>query len=128
MNTKPVILLVSSRREELEGFIQGLRSDDNINLNQVETPEEALKAASAQGPPALVVIDGSTVKESGLDLARELLKVNAFIYTAILSDMDEALFHEQSEGLGILAHLPSKPDSGHARQLLRQLGQIMNES
>ncbi|MBA3029196.1 MAG: response regulator [Desulfobacteraceae bacterium] len=127
MNTKPVILLVSSRREELEGFIQGLRSDNNINLNQVETPEEALKTASAQ-EPALVVIDGSTAKESGLDLARELLKANAFIYTAILSDMDEALFHEQSEGLGILAHLPSKPDSGHARQLLRQLGQIMNES
>ncbi|MBU4055745.1 MAG: response regulator [Proteobacteria bacterium] len=127
MDTKTVILLVSSRREELEGFIQGLRSDDNINLNQVETSEEALKTASAQGP-ALVVIDGSTVKESGLDLARELLKANAFIYTAILSDMDETLFHEQSEGLGILAHLPSKPDSGHARQLLRQLGQIMNES
>jgi hypothetical protein len=127
MNIKPVILLVSSRREELNLFIQGFDSDGHVNLIQVDTPEEALKIASAK-KPVLVVIDGSAGIDSGLDLAKALLKVNAFIYTAILSEMEETLFHEKSEGLGILAQLPSKTDAGHARQLLRLLGQVTGGS
>jgi DNA-binding NtrC family response regulator len=117
MDTKTVILLVSARKEELDPFIQGLQSGENVHLIQAETPEEALKTASSKGP-AMAILDGSMGNDFGLDLAKEFLKLNAFINTAVMSDMDETVFHEKSEGLGVFAQLPLKPDGQHARALL----------
>jgi hypothetical protein len=124
MSEKRIILLVTRRMADLGPFVRVLQDDETLTLIQVPDPDAAV-LKSAEIRPALAVIDGSMGDASSLDLARRLLTVNAFIHTAILSDMEETVFHEQSEGLGVLAHFPLQPGPGHAHQLLLQLNDVM---
>jgi DNA-binding NarL/FixJ family response regulator len=124
MNEKRIILLVTRRMTDLDPFVRALQDDETVTLIQVPDHETAI-LQSGRIKPALAVIDGSMGDASALDLARRLLTVSAFIHTVILSDMDENLFHDQSEGLGVLAHFPSTPEPGHAQQLLLQLKDVM---
>lgn len=124
MQEKKKILLVTAREEALNAFIQGIEADGRFSWISVSTPEEALKTASGQGI-VLVIVDGVKEKDFGLGLVKSLLSINAFIHTAVLSPMEEEDFHEYSEGLGVLARLPVKPDAAHARELLLQLQKML---
>ena len=56
--------------------------------------------------------------KSGLDIAREVILVNAGINMAMLSDRPADEFHAASEGLSILAQLPPNPGFSEAARLL----------
>jgi hypothetical protein len=49
------------------------------------------------------------------------LKIDAMIHTALVSDQPEEIFHDQTEGLGILMQLSPKPDRQEARRLSERL-------
>lgn len=116
MSAPKIILLATTRPQTLEKFGRTLAAQDKFLLIQTATAEEALKTA-ARAVPAFAVIDKEVNGVEALEIVRRLLHVNAFINTAVLSDMDEDTFHEYSEGLGILAMLPMMPGEKEANDL-----------
>ncbi len=74
-----------------------------------------------QQPPHLVIIDEQFTGVFPIDLFKELLKINAIVYA-----MDEGEFHNATEGLGILARLPSPPGpAGDADMLVEKLKRFL---
>jgi DNA-binding response OmpR family regulator len=118
------ILLVSARQETIHFFAQGLASDPEVHLNQVASGAEALSSVRT-APPHLAVIDSELPDTEPLPLVQELLMVNAMVNTAVVSPLSDEEFHEGSEGLGILAHLPLMPGKNDAVELLNKLRQIL---
>ena len=124
MTEKQIFILATSRAAEFQPFIATLEADDQATLIQVAGAQETIDTA-IRVVPALVIIDEKIDANGGLALARQLLQVNAFVQTVILSDMDEAAFHDAAEGLGVLMRLSLTPDSGDARQLLSHFRSLL---
>ena len=123
MGNPQIILLVTSRSDQLASFEKALRSDPDVELITIGTAEEAIDAA-VRLVPVMAVVDQQVPGAAALEIVQRLLSVNAFIHTAVLTDMDEALFHERSEGLGVLAGLPLRPDEKDAADLLAKLREM----
>ena len=121
------IMLVSARQETLLPLVVGLSSDAEVHLEKVASGAEALRAVRTASPQ-LAVIDIGLPDTEPLPLVQELLTVNAMVNTAVVSPLSDAEFHEASEGLGILAHLPLQPGKGDAGGLLRKLRKILGPS
>jgi DNA-binding NtrC family response regulator len=115
------ILLITSRPDQLKSFIHALDQDREIVT--VESIQETVKAIE-KSTPALVIVDDQVLGVAGLDIVRHLISVNAFIQTAVISELDQQEFHERSEGLGILSKLPLVPKEEDAQKLIRQLRQV----
>lgn len=122
MSASQIILLVSSRLDDFKEFVEPLQAAGKTVL-PAATMEEALDAA-VKTVPILAILDNQVQSVSGMEIAGRLLQVNAFIYTALVSDLDEETFHEKSEGLGILTRLPMIPGADEARDLLDLLNQV----
>jgi len=123
MSTQQIVLLVTSRETQLEAFAEALRSDPNVELITIDSAEASVEAA-VRLVPVLAIIDQEVGGVSGMDIVQRLLEVNAFIYTAMLTEMDEALFHERSEGLGILSEVAFQPGPTDAVDLLAKLREV----
>ena len=127
MSKQRTILLVTTRPEQLSVFSAQLRADTGVLLRTSDSAEQALAAVGRQAP-ALAIVDHQVGDRPGLTLVRQLIQVNAFIHTAVFSELSEEAFHEASEGLGILAHLPMQPGPADASALLDTLRRIMSVS
>lgn len=121
------ILLVSARPQTLLPLVEGLTADGEVTLEAAGSGTEALQAIR-NNPPHLAIIDCDLSDHEPLPLVQELLTVNAMVNTAVVSPLSDAEFHEASEGLGILAHLPVQPGRSDALELLRKLRQILGLS
>lgn len=121
------ILLVSVRQETLHPLVEGLAADPEVCFEEVCSGTEALRVIRTN-PPQLAIIDFELPDREPLPLVQELLTVNAMVNTAVVSPLTEEEFHEASEGLGILAHLPLRPGKSDAVELLRKLRQILGLS
>jgi PleD family two-component response regulator len=99
--------------EALEALIQA-------DISWAESGKTAL-AQAGDTPPVLVVIDETLPDMTGVELARELLKKNALINTALVSELSPEDFHEFSEGLGVLLQLPPAPEKEKAQEIISAL-------
>jgi len=118
------ILLVSARQETIHPFAEGLASESEVRLEQVSSGAKALNAVRTDSPH-LVVIDSELPDTESLHLVQGLLRVNAMVNTAVVSPLSDEEFHEVSEGLGILTHLPLMPGKNDAAQLLHKLREVL---
>ena len=116
----PRILLVADQADSLEELAQTLGGEKEIDVLWAHDGAAALESVAAHSP-ALVVVDESIGGDSGLDLIRRLIGVDAFIQTAAVSPLPHDDFHEASEGLGIMAQLPPKPSRNDTLKLLQTL-------
>jgi DNA-binding response OmpR family regulator len=114
------ILLVTSRPAQLKEFVQTLDRDKETVVVTVESIQEAILAAE-ELRPLLVIVDDQVWGVAGLDIIRRLIEVNAFIQTAVISELSDREFHNRSEGLGILSKLPLIPMKNDAQKLIKQL-------
>jgi len=121
------ILLVSARPQILLPLVEGLTADGEVTLEAAGSGADALQAIR-NNPPHLAIIDCDLSDREPLPLVQELLTVNAMVNIAVVSPLSDAEFHEASEGLGILAHLPVQPGKGDAGELLRKLRKILGLS
>jgi hypothetical protein len=117
------IVLVSDRPWDLGEFLQALEQESTV---RIVDRANATRAVAWEGPVDLAVIHAGASGQGNGDSARfalveELLRVNAMINTAVCSALRPEDFHEQSEGLGILAQLPPSPGAEDARTLLDRL-------
>ena len=118
------ILLVTSRGQRIQSFVEGLSSDPQVRLELVAAGTEALDVVRT-GAPDLVIVDSTTENLDSLDLVRRIIGVNAMVNTAVASPLSEEEFHDRGEGLGILCRLPSDPGRGDSEVLLQKLRGLM---
>lgn len=118
------IVLATVRRKEMYPFVEALNSFGEVFLAQAASGAEALNMTRLDSPH-LVIIDDDLPDIDSLDLARELLVVNAMVNSAICSDLSEEEFHQASEGLGVLSRLPLTPVGADAAPLLQKLKNIL---
>jgi len=105
------ILIATPRAAELADFADALAQGTGAELLFADSWTNVL--ATVKGlPPAFVVLDDGLEAGAPLELARQLVTVNAMINIAVVSPLDDEAFHEASEGLGIVAPIPEHP-TGH---------------
>ena len=117
------LLFVSNRVESFSEFVSALKENDKNELLYAESGETALKLIKDNAID-LVITDEETGDMSGLDFARRLISLNPMINCAAMSSLPEKEFHEVSEGLGLMNHLPANPERSDAEDVLKNLRRI----
>lgn len=110
------ILIVTRRAEEFSPFADALAAGVGAQLRFTDGWPNAL-AIARDMPPAFAVLDEGLAGGGPLELARELMRVNAMINVAVVSSLDAEAFHEAAEGLGILAPVPPAPTAADGAAL-----------
>jgi CheY-like chemotaxis protein len=114
------LLLASKNTDSFSDFTSALKENGSNEVLYAGSGEEALKMVKVNAID-LVITDEELADMSGLEFVRRLISVNPFINCAAISHLPEKEFHEASEGLGIMNHLPLKPVSADAEELLKNL-------
>jgi hypothetical protein len=55
---------------------------------------------------------------------REIMMVSAMTLTAVITSMDEEVFHEEAEGYGVLMPLPLAPSASDGVELAKRMAGI----
>jgi CheY-like chemotaxis protein len=117
------IILASPRVDQWQAFGEALGAGAQADIVYARSGEQALEAARKLNP-LVVALDADLGDYSGTELVRRLMGVNAMIYTALSSDEPEEIFHEHTEGLGILMKLSPQPTPAEADRLAQCLRQV----
>ncbi|MCP4666784.1 MAG: response regulator [Deltaproteobacteria bacterium] len=117
------LLLVTAHKQSLSDFASSLTECEDVQVSWAASGDEALEMAS-ENVIDVVVTDERLGDMTGLELARKLVALNPVINCASLSSLSPEAFHEASEGLGLLAQLPIRPDKKNAEDLLHHLKKI----
>ena len=120
-------LLVGMESDNYTTLVNALQAHGSVETSVADSGDGAL-AGLKDDPVDLVVAAEKLVDMSGLEFAGKLVVQNPMINCALASSLDEADFHEASEGLGILAHLPLAPDASEAENLVKKLHLITGQS
>ena len=121
------LLLVGMEDDDFTALVNGLQAHGNVKFNQVASGADAL-ARLKDAPVDLVVAAEQMPDMSGLEFAGKLVVQNPMVNCALVSSLDEADFHEASEGLGILARLPLQPDAAQAENLVAKLNLVTGQN
>jgi CheY-like chemotaxis protein len=117
------IILASPQVDQWQAFSDALAAGIRADIVAVRSAADAIEAAHAQRP-RLVVIDAALDDSTAVELIRRLLGIDAMINTAVASAAAEEIFHEETEGLGILMKLSPLPTSAEAGRLIECLRQV----
>lgn len=117
------VAILTNRRDILDDFAQGLGAD----VEWIDNPSDILsRAASASWQ--LVVVDATRPGLSYKSFLVDLLAKNAMLNSAVITDLDEEAFHEDSEGLGVLCAVPVVPTREHGTVVAGTLKRILGLS
>jgi len=117
------IVLASPQVDRWQAFSNALTSIIQADIVTVRSAADAIEAAQTLHPQ-LVVVDAELGDLTAAELIRRLLGIDAMINTAVASGEAEAIFHEETEGLGILMKLSPLPTSAEAGRLAECLRQV----
>ena len=120
----PRILLVADAAASLGKLAEALAKTDGVDILWAHDGKTALERVAGDAPQ-VVVMDETVGGATGLAWIRQLLAVDAFVQTAVVSRLPQDAFHEASEGLGIMLQLPPAPGRDEARQLLDIMGRLV---
>lgn len=118
------ILLSGENSNFSPAFLSGLKNESSVEIEAVETGKLTFEAIS-KTKADLVIVCESLPDMSGIEMIEELVKINPFVNTAIVSGLSEEDFHEATEGLGVLMPVPPDADEAYAVKLLDYLKQIV---
>lgn len=117
------ILLVSREGERLASLAAGLWTLAESQIFQARSRSEAIELLQEEGIE-LVVIDEQLTDMSGLDLAKMVARKHPFVNCILVDNQSPEIFHEQTEGLGVLMQLPSPPEMADAKSIMTHLAAI----
>jgi len=106
-------------------FEPALRRMGDLDISCAESGGEALKMV-LEKPVDLVVADEFLSDMTGLAFAKKLVSLNPMIYCACVSRLPSEVFHEKSEGLGLLMQMPPSPGSKHANNMMDSLNKVLS--
>ena len=115
------ILLQTGRPAVFAPFVEELERQ-GCAVTTVANAAECTTCVQRQAPH-LVVVDAPTQQQARQDVIG-IMRINALVLAAVVSDMPEEAFHDAMEGLGILASLPPAPTADDARRVLRLLEEL----
>lgn len=101
-------MIATPRIGELSDFLAGLRQSGFLEVTVTGTGEDTLRAMRDEAP-GFVIVDEGLSDFAPLELVMEIIRANALINTAVVSSMSPEEFHDASEGLGVLAPVPTTP-------------------
>jgi DNA-binding response OmpR family regulator len=113
------ILTVTSRPAAFTEFLAALAAG-GVQTDLAQTAGAALDRVQSERP-TLVVVDQGLSDADAFGLVARLLRTDAAVHTAVVSDLSPEAFHEAGEGLGIVAAIPPHPSAEDARALLGAL-------
>jgi len=116
------ILIITRQPDKFTKLADGLsagKPNDIVWADSVATARPA-----AFGLVDLIIIDEALDGQSGLSIAKDMIRVNALAHLALVTTLSSEEFHEASEGLGVLASLPPHPDETDAERLLDALSAL----
>jgi DNA-binding response OmpR family regulator len=105
-------------------FAKALAHHCRTDVTHVRSDAEAVDAAREK-MPSLMIIDQDLGHIPGIELVPRLLRINAMIHTALVSDQPEEIFHDRTEGLGILMKLSPLPNRQEAVHLCERLSGVV---
>lgn len=116
------LLLVSNNIESFPEFGSALKENDT-EMFCAESGETALKMVKDNAID-LVITDKEIGDMSGLAFVKKLISISPMTNCVAISSLPEKDFHEASEGLGLMDHLPVNPGKSDAEVLLQNLRRI----
>jgi DNA-binding NarL/FixJ family response regulator len=116
-----IAFIIADRPEEVSGILHEL-SARGIS-GQIFTPDEALEKASTSAPD-LAIVSEHLANTTGPRVIQQLLERSWQISTILVSDKDEEILHDETEGLGILGSIKSFDDKLQLNRLLDTFSQI----
>ena len=117
------LLLVSNNIESLLEFSSALKGNDKNEVLYAEMCDTALKLIKDNAID-LVITDKEIGDMSGLAFVKKLISISPMTNCVAISSLPEKDFHEASEGLGLMDHLPVNPGKSDAEVLLQNLRRI----
>jgi DNA-binding response OmpR family regulator len=117
------ILIVTARPATFADFLAALQQR-GVEVILASTAGAATELAKTRSP-ALCVVDDSLADAGPFALVAGLMRANAFLHTAVVTDLSPEDFHEAGEGLGILMPLPRQPGAAEAEALLETLATVV---
>ena len=117
------LLLVSSDKDSFNGFEAAITKYNDVDLIRTDSGKKALTMA-AESSLDLVVADENLRDMTGLEFAGRLIAVNPMTNCALTSSLSAEIFHEKSEGLGLMTQLPINPGQEDVQNLLEKLREI----
>lgn len=118
------IVVVSPQVDKWKDFSTELGHRCRTDVTGVRSATEAVDAAREKRP-VIMIIDQDLGDMPGIELVPRLLQINAMIHMAMVSDLPEEIFHDQTEGLGILMKLSPLPSRQEAAQLCERLSGVI---
>ena len=119
-------LLVTSDRPTFTDLSQAIEARGGI-ISWADSGHQAL-AILNQTPVDLVVADETLDDMTGLELIKRVIAVNPMINCAAVSSLSQSVYHEASEGLGILMQLPRRPSGADGKRLMASLDQVLQST
>lgn len=118
-----LVIVAAPTLAGLENFTKGLM-DGGAEVVHARSGMAALEMTKAR-VPALVVVDGDLPDFRALELVSAMTRVNAMVNSAVMSGLSPEQFHEDSEGLGVLAQIKPHPTAQEATALMDKLRHIL---
>jgi len=119
----PEFLVATQNKDRFIPLAGALETIIQAEIHWAATGQEVLRRAK-DIMPTLTLIDEVLPDMSGLETVRKLMTTNALLNTALVSPLSSEDFHEYSEGLGILVHLPESPGEKEAEKIISSLKSI----
>lgn len=117
------IVFVAKNFSRFAVLVTRLRREQDVALIPVATGAAGL--AQLKGKPLdLVIVDEQLDDMSGIAFVKQLVKVNPLANTALVGSLTYEVFHEVTEGLGVLMQLPTQPIEQDVEALLAVLVKI----
>jgi CheY-like chemotaxis protein len=117
------LLFVSKHIESFSEFVWALEENDVNEVLVAESGETALKMIKDNAID-LVITDEELGDMSGLEFVRKLILSSPMTNCTAISSLPEKEFHDASEGLGLMNHLPVNPERSDAEDVLRNIRRI----
>lgn len=117
------ILLASDASQRLESLAASFKKIAETELFRADSTAEVLELLKIKDI-TLVVVDEELRDTDGLTLVKMLARQHPFVSCVLVSLLPADEFHEETEGLGVLMHLPSPPGTESAQSILEHLSAI----
>lgn len=117
------ILMVAKDSVSLDRFADAL-THARCLVHRVASGGEALQSVTSKTYSALVA-DETLADMTGIELAKKTVKTNPMVNLILISQLPPDVFHETTEGLGVLCQLPPDPGNEDARSMLTRLKEIL---
>ncbi len=121
------VLLVGENGSLLTTLSQLLAKQEEVITITTNSGHVALDKVG-KGSLTLVIIDEKVEAKTGSKFAEEIIMANPMLNLALVSDLPADEFHEATEGLGVLAQLPTNPSANDVNNLINRLQEILNMS